>query len=86
MAKRRKYKRNAEKLNLREITLLLNHHIEDVYKGLKKHSVEIALFSIEDAEELLSEQKPPIEYLERVLPTVAKAKLAILSYIHGLED
>jgi len=86
MARRKKYGRNPEKYNLREISILLKHHIEDVYKGLKKGSVEIAKFSIEDAYELLEEQKPPAEYLERVWPELARAKLAILSYIHGLED
>ena len=86
MARRRNYKRNPEKYDLREISILLKHHIEDVYKGLKKGSVEIAQFSIDDADELLEEQKPPIGYLERVLPEVARAKLAIFSYIYGLED
>lgn len=86
MARRRKYKRNPEKLSLREISILIDHHIKDVREGLKDKDISYAIKSVNDMEEILEQQKPPIEFLERMWPLIAKCKLAILTRIHGLED
>ena len=86
MARRRKYKRNPEKYNLREISILMDHHIKDFNEGLKDNDLNYAMKSLKDMEEILEEQKPPVEYLERIWPLIAKAKLKLLSIIEGLDE
>ena len=86
MARRRNFRRNHAKYNLRELVMLTEHHIEDADEGLRDKDYSYAMKSILDIEGILEKQKPPIEFMERVWPLLAKAKLKIMSKMVGLEN
>jgi len=86
MARRRKYGLNHAKYNLRDLVMLTEHHIEDAEEGMRDKDYSYAMKSILDIEGILEKQRPPIEFLERMWPLIAKTKLKILSRMAGLKD
>jgi len=54
---------------------LLTHHIDDAYKASVHGAFDMARFSLEDAEAILS--KSPRNFVKKFAPKIAKAKMDI---------
>lgn len=66
------------------LELLLNHHIKDIYEGIDLQNPDIYMFALKDAHELLSQYNPKKKFLDKVLPRLARAKVAIFMFESGL--